>query len=311
MGDFGRVVRMRPAPIPSELGSAFSFAAAREQGLSRRRLSRADLVAPFRGSRIVRAASTADDARDASRLDHLERCRAFATVAPLEFAFSHTSAAALYGMPLPERLLDRVHVMVGRESHPPRHRGVVAHRVTESDRRKLGPVPVASPETVWLQLASVLSLDDLIVAGDWLVRRKGPLSSVDSLHAVVAGNPGARGIRQLREALSNVRPGTDSPQETRLRLLIVRAGLPEPTVGYRVIEAGAFIGTPDLAWVDKRVAIEYEGSHHWTNRDVYEEDIHRRELFESVRWRVVLVTGRQMSRSASLIGRLREAYNGG
>jgi len=45
---------------------------------------------------------------------------------------------------------------------------------------------------------------------------------------IAARYPGARGIRRLRHALDLVDGGAESPQETRLRLRLVRAGLIAP-----------------------------------------------------------------------------------
>jgi hypothetical protein len=39
----------------------------------------------------------------------------------------------------------------------------------------------------------------------------------------------SRGLHQLSRALSLVDPGAESPKETWLRLLLIRAGLPKPT----------------------------------------------------------------------------------
>lgn len=53
--------------------------------------------------------------------------------------------------------------------------------------------------------------------------------------------------------------------ETRLRLLLVLAGLPRPNVQHTVVdERGRMLATVDLAYPRARVAIEYEGAHHFT-----------------------------------------------
>lgn len=86
----------------------------------------------------------------------------------------------------------------------------------------------------------------------------------------------------------------------------MRGGLPEPVVGHTVFDDdGFFVGTPDLAYVKERIAIEYQGSDHWTNRDVFEDDILRRELFERARWRVILVTDRRLQHPQLLVEHVR------
>src|SRR5690606_39703155 len=64
-----------------------------------------------------------------------------------------------------------------------------------------------------------------------------------------------------RRAAALVRPRVASPPETRLRLLVVLGGLPEPATGYEVRVAGR-TRYLDLAYPDWRVAVEYDGRHH-------------------------------------------------
>jgi very-short-patch-repair endonuclease len=148
---------------------------------------------------------------------------------------------------------------------------------------------VTRPEWLLLELASILTIDELTIAGDALVRRKGALSMLDQLQATAA-RMGGRNIRQVRAALRDVRSGTDSPMETRLRLLLIRAGLREPVIGYTIRDAnGDFVGTPDLCCVEQRIAIEYEGAVHRDDPRVFAEDILRRELMQEADWYVIRV----------------------
>ena len=119
---------------------------------------------------------------------------------------------------------------------------------------------------------------------------------------------GARGARRIRRALELVRPRTDSPQETRLRLLLVAHGLPEPVVQHTIIDSdGYFACTPDLAYVDAKIAIEYEGSHHQTDPAVYADDIMRRELMEAAGWLVIRVIADHLRHPDRLANRVRRA----
>ena len=140
------------------------------------------------------------------------------------------------------------------------------------------------------------------LAGDFLLRRRRPLSSAAEL--VAAASVPRSGARQARAALLHVRAGTDSPPESETRLLLVRGGLPEPIIGHTVFHDGYFVGTPDLAYVDEKIAIEYQGSGHWLDRDVFEDDIIRRELFERAEWKNVLVTASRLRRPARLISEI-------
>jgi hypothetical protein len=207
--------------------------------------------------------------------------------------FSHTTAARLYGIPLPRSIEAEswLHVSALAGVQPPRARLIVGHRAAASMAvRSWRGLPVCEPEMVWLQLAAVLERDDLIVAGDDLVRRKRPLSAPDRLVAAVAAAGRRRFVTEARLALEQIRPGTDSPMETRLRLIIVRGGLPEPVIGHAVYNrAGEFVGTPDLAYVVEKIAIEYQGQVHQSNPQTYAEDVIRREQFEEAGWHVIPV----------------------
>ncbi|HEY0260790.1 MAG TPA: hypothetical protein VGC18_13175 [Lacisediminihabitans sp.] len=270
----------RPKPLPPGLsGRPFRVADAAAAGISRARLRASDLRAPFRGIRMP--------AGTASMLDALR-----ARMGPGEFV-SHVTAARVYGIPLPARLerSAELHVSVLAPAFAPRVRGVHGHRLSSpvvvGDYRGL---PIVSAADAWCQLAGFLTEPELVVAGDHLVRRKRPQSSMQELAEALERHGSARGVRMLRSALRRVRPGTDSPMETRVRLLLVDAGLPEPVIGHTVLNSfGEFVATPDLCYPRERIAIEYEGELHRTDPAVFAEDIERRVLLERAGWAVIRV----------------------
>ena len=295
----------KPAALPPEFGDrAFSVGEARAAGVTRGRLRSGDLVAPYRG---VRAPSAAESL--------VEHCRQLAVRMPEHEYFSHLTAARLHGIPLPSRLerLPELHVSVVEPHHRPSVRGVTAHRsrVAPALIERHGIRLVAAP-VAWAQLAAgrdraEATVDDLVVAGDHLLRRRSPLAEfadlVAAAESVRAGRGGGRAARPI------IRAGTDSPMESRLRLVIVAAGLPEPVIGHVIVDStGGFIGTPDLAYVAQRIAIEYEGDIHRTDANVYAADIDRRELMEAAGWIVIRVVAHHLAHNRlSLIARIREA----
>src|SRR6478672_3581325 len=90
----------------------------------------------------------------------------------------------------------------------------------------------------------MMTVEQLVVAGDSCVRmprpelegRDVPLCSLDDLRRMIDRHKGKRGIRKAREALTLIRVGSDSPQESLLRLAMVRAGLPEPELNVPIID---------------------------------------------------------------------------
>jgi hypothetical protein len=146
---------------------------------------------------------------------------------------------------------------------------------------------VAAPEDVFLQLAGYLDLVDQVIVGDRLVRLR--LASCASLVDAATAYDG-RGARMARRAAGLVRPRVDSPMETRVRLLIVLAGLPEPETGRDALDsAGGWIATPDLSYPAQRIAIEYDGADHTRPRQRH-KDNRRREAYDRDGWRLLVVT---------------------
>ena len=119
-----------------------------------------------------------------------------------------------------------------------------------------------------------LGLLDLVVAGDWLIR-DGRCSLIEVQDALAAAQ--GRDCRVARRASELVGTGSESPQESRLRLLIVLAGLPEPEANVEIADDRGLIARVDLYLVRWRVAAEYEGDHHRTDPDTYAKDLRRYE----------------------------------
>jgi very-short-patch-repair endonuclease len=293
--------------LPDSLGTEFSVAQARDQGVAKGRLRGSDLEAPFHGARQVAMSDSSDELDAQQRVVRL--CRSYFTVAPAHTTISHGTAAVIYGMPVPRWLRDRaeIDVTVPRLADQPRGKNVIGHRIDLPATRTFAGLPLMTPEETWVRLASALGLDDLIIAGDFLVRRKHPLSSLERIVYELGRLQRIRGSRLARCAAEEIRAGTDSPPETKLRVVIVRAGLPEPVIGFRVHDDGYFVGTPDLAYPEYRIALEYEGDGHRTSANVFRDDIARRELFEDAGWRVIRVTAADLHDPRQLISRIRRA----
>ena len=304
----------RRRPLPDDLGPEFAVEAGRAAGLSRGRMRAGDLDALFRGSRSAHLEPV--DTAGLPAAEHFEvmhalfvaRCRAYLPVAPDDFRFGLVTAARLYRIPLPPELQrrDSLDVVVASNRFPPRMAGVSGHRTLElPPSRIVEGLPLMPPELVWLSLARVLTLDQLIVAGDFLVRRKTPLSSLDGLRAALAEHGAKPGAVRARESIEQVRPGTDSPKESEMRLILVRAGLPEPQIGYTVYDVnGHWVGTPDLAYVARRVALDYEGDIHRTDERTFRGDIERREMFADAGWRYIRVTQDHLRAPHRLVARV-------
>ena len=121
-----------------------------------------------------------------------------------------------------------------------------------------------------------------------------------------SARPGRRGARRMRAAIALLEPRADSPMETRLRLLLLRAGLGRPVANQDVVVDGGWLARPDLSYPDLRIAIEYDGDHHRTNRRQWQRDIGRRRVLEDAGWLVIVVTADDvLRRPEQLVERVR------
>lgn len=273
----------RPRELPSHLRcQPFTVSQARSAGLSRRRTRAADLVSPCHG---VRATAGAGEGL-------LERVRALTCVTGA--VVSHASAAVLWGFPLPLALqhLVLIHLTVLPGRRAVRRRGVVGHQQALQPE-EITPgrhVACTSPLRTWFDLAGILSLDELVIAGDFLLRRRNPLTTQRELDAYLDGKRGYPGYRRAVRARALIRADTDSPKETELRLLLLRHGLPEPGINAPIFDqSGGWIQDPDLSYDNEKVAIQYDGGHHATPAQ-RRSDIFRDENAKDAGWRVVVLT---------------------
>lgn len=154
----------------------------------------------------------------------------------------------------------------------------------------------------------MLGRSDLVAAGDHLVAHG--LASIESLVEAVSEAPGRRGLATARLALPLIRAGSESPGESLLRVLLHDAGMPPSALNFSVFDRHTqFVARVDLAYVDQRVAVEYEGDHHRTDRAQWHKDIHRQGRLEDLGWRVVRVTAADLRAPATLIAHLSRALS--
>jgi hypothetical protein len=167
-------------------------------------------------------------------------------------------------------------------------------------------IPVTTPERTWLDMAEMLTIDELVALGDSCVRvpraafenRAAPHCGVADLRRVIARHRGKRGIRRAKEALALIRVGSDSPQETLLRLAVTRAGLPEPELNAPITgDDGCPHHQPDLSYRKYRIGVEYEGDHHGEEEQVV-RDITRSESYAALGWTEVRISKRNMLNDA-------------
>jgi very-short-patch-repair endonuclease len=284
------MTRLTRLPDPLTL-VPFRVDQGRSLGVSNDRLARRDLQRPFHG---VRSATP------------VHPIQAYLPLLASHQFFSHVSAAQLHGMRLPRRfeMAQDVHVAVTAPDRLPRRVNVVGHQVRphESDLVAVRGYRTVSAITAWIQLAPLLKLDELIVAGDGLMCRKSPLTTLDAIRDRIGELSGVHGVPILRRALVDLRSRTDSARETLLRLAIVRAGLPEPEVNGRIDDDfGRFIAFGDLVYRRWKVIAEYDGEQHRLDEAQYLRDVDRLHALAEAGWTVIRLN------KSHLVGPSREA----
>jgi hypothetical protein len=149
-------------------------------------------------------------------------------------------------------------------------------------------IPATTPSRTALDLGCWYPRSEAVAAIDALARVTDlKMPEVDLLAQRYSGR---RGIRQARATLGLVDAGAQSPKETWLRLLLIQAGLPRPQTQIPVRdEFGSIIAYLDMGWEDMKIAVEYDGDQHRSDRRQYIWDIRRLEHLERLGWIVIRV----------------------
>lgn len=288
---------VKRTPLPPALAAApFSVAGS---GLSRNRLRAADLDRSIYGMRV-----------NANQpLDLVTRCRTITLRIRDDAIVSHATAAMLWGAPLPPHVEreQAVHVSVPAPESAPHARGIRGHSTTRlpGDVATRSGVAVTSPARTWCDLAVVLDLGDLVAVGDYLVSRRLPLVTIAEIRGRLALMGSGRGIRMARRAVDLVRDASESRPESRLRVILAVAGLPEPTINHTLVdtETGKHL-RPDFLFAEAKVILEYQGDYH-RSRSQWRKDMTRRSRLEAQGWYVMEINADDLGDPVELVARIR------
>lgn len=140
-----------------------------------------------------------------------------------------------------------------------------------------------------LDLACRYPLGKAVAAIDALAR--ATQLKIADVELLAERHKGRRGIRRARSVLDLVDAGAESPQETWLRLLVIRNGFPRPETQIPVYdEFGVLVAVFDLGWEEMKIAMDYEGDHHRIDRRRYNHDIRKAEAVAELGWVDIRVT---------------------
>lgn len=302
-----------PSPLPSPLNkNAFTIQDGFEWGLSKARMRNSALQVTSRGIRMP------PDVQD----DFVAQVRPYTRVTGRSAA-SHSTAARVWELPLRKHRTEELVLHISRPADlaEPRRSGVIGHKskFCPGEVVCLEGMYLTSRERTWLDLAETLTVEELVIIADHLIRvprpafedRSRSYSSKEDLQELLSRHPGKKGIRAARDALQLSRIGADSPPETELRLAILAAGLPEPCVNQPLVDAnGVEQHEPDLSYPEFRIAIEYEGDGHSHPEQVV-RDIDREDRVLAAGWTQVRISKRHMRNdSSAAVAKIRTALLG-
>ncbi len=234
-------------------------------------------------------------------LTHRLRARAAAILLLPGAVLSGRSAAVLWGVPLAETD-DPVECTVDPSRRGGAIRGVrvTRRRLPDEDVVRRNGVLVTTPLRTALDLARIEPPDEAVVCLDQFLRSR--LVTLDEVRAAAAATTGP-GCRRIRAAAARADGLAQSPQETRLRLLIHRSSLPRPIAQYVVRDARGFVATVDFGWPEHRVALEYDGLWHGEAQQVG-KDRRRLNRLTAAGWTVVFATAADLRDPVALVARV-------
>ena len=214
------------------------------------------------------------------------------------------AAAALHGA---EWIDDDEPVeLIWRNQHAPTGILTSNQRLDDDEVTYVAGLPATTPARTAFDLARRPPLGEAVARLDAL-KRAAPFS-VEDVQLLAKRHSGARGLRQLRAALPRVDAGAASPKETWLRLLLIDAGLPTPETQIPVVVHGRIVAVLDTGWEQFKVAAEYDGDHHRTNRRQYVWDRRRLKMLEGLGW--IVIQAIVEDRPNDIVRSVREALQG-
>jgi hypothetical protein len=288
----------KPLPPPLAL-SPFRTRDAGKHGVPLSRLQASDLHRGVHGVRSVNAPTTTADT-----------CRLIRMRMPDSAFFSHVTAAKLHGVPLPYRL-DKdphIHVAVPAPSRAPHAAGIAGHtlQIESMEIMERDGLTLTTPIRTWLDLGTMLSLHDLVAAGDHLIHWRLPQATTRDLLDALEGRLNRRGRRLLLTAIGLLNDRAESPPESILRVIITLAGLPEPRVNHSVSDHfGEFVARTDLMIDEYKIVLEYQGDYHRKSPGRWRADMTRRSRLEALGWKVMELNADDLRDPEELVRRIR------
>ena len=243
--------------------------------------------------------------RRSAPLDLVTRSHAALVLVRMRGVLAGWSAAALYGAScVPSGAPAELVVPRFVRAAP----GLVTryHRLARDEVTEIDEQPLTTPLRTAYDLARVSpTVTEAVVRIDALARR-GRFSPGELL-ALAARYPGARGAAVLRRAVPLADPSSESPMESRTRMVLVLGGLPKPSLQIPVRHPDGRTDRLDLGYEQLKLGIEYDGDQH-RERGAFAADLRRHNRLLAADWTVLRVTASDVLRHPDqLVAEVRRA----
>jgi hypothetical protein len=277
------------------LPPVFTAASARAAGLTRSRL---------RGPGFLRLAHDLTVRLD-DAIDERERLLLLARVLPADAAFSHGTAAGLFGAPVDRPL--RPHVALTPRRVLPQRAEIVVHgrRLSVDDVVVHRGLRLTSGAQTFLDLAAELPAQDLVAVGDALMRVEQ--LTAEGLTERLTRADRVRGVVRARACAPLLSPLSMSRPESWMRYWLLISELPAPQAQVPIVNSrGVTVAHGDLGYPEWRVLLEYEGRQH-AEGDQFGRDVDRYSLMAADGWLVLRFAARHVGGPTLVVDRTRRA----
>lgn len=200
----------------------------------------------------------------ATRDRHLARAVLALARLPRATALSHVTAALMHRLPVEVPALETVHVTRSRATG--RHTAdtlIHSAALAEENICLIDGLRVTSLARTVVDSARLLGFDDGVVLADAALR--GQVLTRRMLDAALEESRQRMGIPKARRVVAAACDRSESPGETRSRLLLARRGIPAPVLQANVRSSdGRWLARPDFLWDDYGVIGEFDGKVKYT-----------------------------------------------
>lgn len=194
--------------------------------------------------------------------------------------------------------------MLWQNTHPPKGLIVRNESWSADEVMMRSNISVTTPARTIFDLGRHLERNEAVARIDALLTL-GQVT-VDEVYPLIERHQNSPNLRRLKTALRLADAGAESPRETRLRLALTDAGMPPDRTQIPVFDArGRIAAKVDMGWEDLKIAVQYDGTHHQTDRVTYVRDQKVNRALESRRWIVIRAIAEDSD--ADVVGRVATA----